>query len=217
MDSQLKLWKHSSIRQILIVGIICSWLFSPSAQAMPLFLETGIGVSKSPTLNQGIGYHLGLLGQISFGPRDGELYVGILNRLSSATHLTQNLTTHLWRPYAALRAQFTYFFVTAGYSPFAWEQVTSSFSLSSFDRMDPGSSFFGELGVIWPIVPTFSLGLSAANTFISQSGNSSNAAIFDALFFMQFYLGSIGKEEISDAHHSPSDYEGWRYPYGKIR
>lgn len=206
------------------------FLSSP-AYAVTFFLESQTGMSQ---IRDGSGYFNGYLSKtvtspstfgISFGMAlmasltDGrlpiELQVGLLPKLSSGSD--DNGSYSFLSVYPTARLQISRIYVAGGATPWVYGRSGSGLGFDQLIRTSSSLAFFGEVGLLWPIVPDFSLGVSSSMTWIS--GGASTSTLIDGAFLMRFYLGSIGNGTgAAMGASSPSnEFRGWRYPFGNLR
>lgn len=197
-------------------GAILIFLYSNNrALAVPFYLETGVGASEVfPTHSFGLAMNLGILGELKLDPGEPEIHLGIQTRLSN--FVSEGTYYGLMAPYAVARIQWPNVFISGGASSLVWGGQSSNPSSSRFSMIYQATSYFAEVGGLWPLIPTFSLGFSAAATFAKNNYIRFPSPVYDGIFFMRFFLGTIGGNSESDPS-ARVEFKGWRYPYGRSR
>lgn len=206
-------------------SLLALLLFPAPAHAVRFFFEAGGGLSQlrgmEPAYGVGIpstsdlGFTVSASAFASFsdGRNPIELQIGFEPRLSSAPAGGTNYS--LLAAYPIVRVQLSTLFFGAGATPLAYTRSSGTAGIDSFTLINGGLAYFGEVGVLWPVTPEFSMGVSGAASFLNGPSGLSPAPVYDGTFFMRFYVGAIGENGPSSGRTS-NEFKGWRYPFGHM-
>ena len=191
-------------------------LFSSQAFAGSFYLETGVGVaqiregtslygsalSSSPT--PGAAFNLSLIQNLSHESDLLQVHFGIKDRYGSsaeggASYVLQSL-------YPIIRLESPRLYFGGGITPFVWKNETGG---TSFTKVNSAVGIFGEVGLLWRVVPFFYLALEGAGQFVSKSGSLSPRPALEATLQFRFYFESSNTDGARTRR-----WDGWRYPFG---
>jgi hypothetical protein len=205
-------------------AVVTVFLFASSSYAGPLFyVDAGAGYTKmespSPFFSgtssgtpSGYNVGLGLWSTLTTGSPIVNLQFGVLDRYENTQITGTGMTEGLNLPYGAARVQISRLFFTFGYCPYVWSSSGGTSTTGSVLSHAVGaSSMLGEAGLLLPVTPLFSFGLSGSYESVSQNGIKSPSPIISGNVFMRFYFGFFG----GSATRSSNEFVGWRYPFGK--
>jgi hypothetical protein len=111
--------------------------------------------------------------------------------------------------YPVLRLQISRLYFSLGATPFVMRSLDYNGVSSGLSRITDATSYLGEVGVLFPITPKVSFGLSATAEYVHENSVSSPNPIGSANAFLRFYFG------FGDGSHNSSEFYGWRYPFGR--
>lgn len=189
------------------------------AQAAQFYLEVGAGIDKfispdafypSLTRSPGLGYTFnGMIGAYLFGGPSSNVQLGIKAIASQAGTDTQEI--NLAVPVPMLRLEFWRFYVGAGLTPYVWSRTSDTLGLDYF-RLESGTlAGVLEAGLMWKILPDFSLNLEGSGLFVKSDRAGLSPKPVAALTLQFRFLFSIGKPMKESGGNK---FDGWRYPFG---
>ena len=182
---------------------------SVRADAAGLYLEPSVGAGSQLLGLNGLGFDADLGVFLALEGRDSlfEIQLGLHDWLNNSF---QNGTYYEMNAfYPELRLQFGFLFAGAGVTPFLWSRAQPNPGLGQLAITDGQLGVLGEAGILWPVIPTFSLGLKAAvNDVLNAAAIYPNPAM-SAMFFMRFYFAFA-----APAKYESTEFKGWRYPFG---
>lgn len=216
-----------AIRKLKVLLLATGMTMPQFGKAQSLYYEVEGGVSQvreaSPFFGGGEAKTLAFGAAIDFGLFTGftpknkknifELQVGIQGHYVTAT--ASGGAVSMLTPYPVVRLQAARLFLTAGASPLVYKTTPAS---SSFTPSTGSIAVLGELGLLWPITPEFSLGLVAGGEAVSTGGTLSPKPAAELTILMRFYfkLFGIGGDG-NGSGRSSIEWNGWRYPFGEIQ
>lgn len=146
---------------------------------------------------------------IAFGSANSflQLHLGIQQRITSGS--SSGMTYSLLSAYPLIRLETPRMYFGFGASPFVWKKSgTSSDFITGYSKVTSAVGGFGEVGLLWRVVPFFNLALAGSAEAVSRSGQLSPSPALQIGLQLRFFLGdgmkSTGKKK----------YDGWRYPFG---
>ncbi|MCM2276595.1 MAG: hypothetical protein NDJ89_00785 [Oligoflexia bacterium] len=207
--------------------LLLSLLFAPSAQAVTFYVESGMGTSffrggeaffapeGSSRTGYGLAFNLGFFMVLSDGSAPVELHFGLQPRYSTAS---QTSSYTLLAAYPVARLQISRLYVAGGMTPFVWRRMGASAGFDAISAVSSALATYGEVGILWPVTPDFSLGLAGTAQYVSSGGTRSPSPAVDLAMTMRFYLnwGKRGGDS-GGASSGSNEFQGWRYPFGEIR
>lgn len=192
-------------------------LQSQAAYAWSTYVELGAGLGKLSNVDSFFGTsgagnsNMGFCGGLSFyvpvtSPKNiFHFELGIQNRMYFVSTSSQDLA--MISSNIAARFEFYRFYVGAGYSPIHFASTAGPLSLS----VKPGaSSFFGEGGLIWRVVPELQIVLSYAMEY----GISPKSPSPGSEYGLRFRFPLSPYSSVGDAS---SKFDGFRYPFGIMK
>lgn len=162
------------------------------------------------TTDSGTGYgmNIGLWTTFTNGDAPLEFQLGVDDRYSSVSPYSLNAV------YPVVRLQASRIFFSFGYSPYVMGSTSGSSSASSssssLQHVSGASALMGEAGLLLPVTPLFSFGLSGTYEQVSEGGVKSPSPVISGNVFMRFYFG-FG----DGSSRKSNEFHGWRYPFGK--
>jgi hypothetical protein len=208
------------MKTTIALFLLCSPLW---AQASSFYFDLGGGISQyrnantfagasvpSPT-DMGLSANAALF--FSLGEGALEFHLGIQERFSNITQGANSFGVH--SPMAMARIQLARIFLSFGYTTFVWQRLGTGFGIDGFNPLSGATSYAVEVGFLFPLTPKFSIGLLTGAQYVSVGGNLSPAPAMDIGAVMRFHFGFFGTSEKS-TRGSSNEYEGWRYPFGRI-
>jgi len=173
----------------------------------PFFSGAPSVLDRGFSLNGSFGYSF-TGGQIPAEAQIGLQHRAVTGSLNSMQYFA------IQAPYLIARLQLSRIFVGVGLAPWVWRRVGRSPGLDSFSRAEGSRAFLGEGGVLWPVTPQFSLGVSGAAQFITTEGTLAPRPAAELTVLMRVYFG-FSKSNVSGAvRDSSNEFRGWRYPFG---
>jgi len=196
---------------------------SSVARASTLIFEVGGGISQirngSPffgssapaTADIGLAGNLSLLYGFGNGTSPIDLQFGVESILSNGTSFNQYYG--MFVPYPAVRLQLSRIYLGAGLSPLILRRFDTSPGLGG--GFQSGLAYLGQLGLLLPVTPSFSLALQSDAQFISSGGVTSPGPVLNFQLVLRFYfsLFGIGKGSGGSSYQS-NEFKGFRYPFG---
>jgi hypothetical protein len=180
-----------------------SFYADAGASAVQIHTPSPFWGAGSPSAGLGYGANYGIWTTFTSGEPVLNIQFGIQDRYSSASG--NGASYGFMAAYPELRLQLSRLYFTFGASPF----VMKSGSGTSLSRVTDATSYLGEVGVLFPITPKVSFGLSAAAEYVHENSVSSPNPIASGNAFLRFYFG------FGDGSHNSSEFHGWRYPFGR--
>jgi hypothetical protein len=206
-----------------IIGAIMSLGIPERAMAIGFYYEAEIGAAKyrkwetlfdvpaTSSTNWGPAFNLGLFVIVAqpYTPDwlPLEVQLGIQGRASLPT--ADGSTYGFFAPYPMLRIQLGQIFTSFGATRWVYTQSPGPV----FQLHLPSVAYVAEVGLLWAVTPKFSLGAVTATQFVNNRGVVSPAPVIEISALLRFYFGTI-----KDSNRKGSiEFEGWRYPFGRIR
>jgi hypothetical protein len=205
-------------RLALLAAVLATLIASPGAFAGGNFyLETGLGASQiisgsslfmghDPT-RLGIGLNSSLMASFEAGNPVINLQTGVQLRFSSATGDTGACGLLELMPVA--RLQVSRAFVGVGLTPLVWRRVGDAPGLDSYLPPPEPFAIMAEAGVLWPVVPIFSLGVLGSAEWIRSHDVVSPSPDLQVTVLLRFYFGFWRTPATAS-----NEFRGWRYPFG---
>jgi hypothetical protein len=201
-------------------GVIL-FFWTSSCLAGNLYSETGFGAGRmqkpsglfGSSVGQTTKLGLGANGILAWNMLDENsfftMHAGVKGRLISAP--SPAATLNMLTAGGVLRFEVSRFYLGIGYSPLVWKSSGASGSLTNLSRKNSinASAYHGEFGILWRIIPDFSLAIEASAGRVSNAGSSGPNPDLIIAFQMRFVV-----LEGSKATKSARKYDGWRYPFG---
>jgi hypothetical protein len=169
------------------------------------FYGTGI-----PSSGTGYGLNLGIFTTFTERSPAINLQFGLEDRYTSTSNSAAGASYQFMAAYPVLRLQVTRLFLSAGVTPLVWRGETLNGVTTSLSQVSSALSYLGEAGLLLPVTPKFSFGISGSGEWVSVGSSSSPRPIMSGNFFMRFYF-DFGSGE----YHNSSEFHGWRYPFGR--
>jgi hypothetical protein len=164
----------------------------------------GFGV---PSASLGYGLNYGIWTTFSTNEPVINLQFGIQDRYESATG--NGASYGYMAAYPELRLQISRLYFTAGYTPFVMKSLDYNGTSTGLSRVSDATAYLGEAGILFPITPKVSFGLSASVEYVHENSVASPNPIAAGNAFLRFYFG------FGDGSHGSSEFHGWRYPFGR--
>lgn len=201
----------------ITVGSLFWSVFTLQAKAATFYLELGGGVDSFthervffPELAEstGLGYTFnGTIGAYLWGTPSANVQFGIKTLLYEAQNANQEINMIVPTPLLRLELWRVYFGI--GATPFIWGRSSDTLGLEYFAR-HAGLAALGEAGLMWKILPDFSMNLEGSALFVKTDAGLSPRPLM-ALTLQLRFLFSIGDKMKSS---SGQQFDGWRYPFG---
>jgi hypothetical protein len=194
-----------------------------SAHASSFYFDLGGGISQYrnadvfagatvPSISDfGVSANAGLF--FCLGDGALEFHLGIQDRFSNIIQGANSFGIH--SPMAMVRIQIARIFLSAGYTNMVFRRLGTSFGFDNFQSLTGATSYAAEVGFLFPLTPKFSIGLLTGGQYVSSPSGLSPAPTIDIGAVMRFHFGFFGSSEKSTRGNS-NEYEGWRYPFGRI-
>ena len=160
-----------------------------------------------PSASLGYGLSYGLWTTFSQSEPAINIQFGVQSRYSSASGT--GASYGFMAAYPEIRLQLSRLYFSFGATPFVMKSLDYNGTSSSLSRISDATSYLGEAGILFPITPKVSFGLSAAAEYVHENSVSSPNPIASANAFLRFYFG------FGDGSHNSSEFHGWRYPFGR--
>lgn len=179
---------------------------SPLLQAMPFSM---------PSLAGNAGFHV----LFTDGSSPLEVQLGVEGKLASGSDLLGN-QFQILAPYPVLRLQVSRLFLGFGLTPFFWQRNNTYWGLDGLTMTTGSLAYLGELGFLFAGTPKFTASLVAGAQVISTGANLSPLPTVDLSFVIRLYFDPFGAGSgagpggASSSKRTPSEYKGWRYPFG---
>lgn len=209
---------------VCITGVLFLLGNTNLSKASPYF-EFG---TSAGTISKGNGYfsttgmdpsNMGFIGSLNFYfpvtpmKHVAHLEFGMQNRftLVSGTDSTVTNSQHaILAPAASMRIEFWRLYVGGGFAPMNFKSKNGG----GFGSLTPGtgtSSYFGEVGIIWRVIPEFQICLTLAQEYASSTGASGLSA---TEYGVRFRF-PISPKEIETS--GGVKWDGFRYPFGFMK
>lgn len=203
---------------------LATWLTARDANAGSLYSEVigGASIYQSPGTffgdgtpgSQGFAAGGGIYGTLFELTPGIEGQGGLGARLTSTSDGATHYQLISFTP--MFRLQVLNSFVGVGLTPLLWRRTGGIIGIDGISSPDSRLSVTAEFGVLWPVVPIFSLGLSGTAEWVKTADGLGPAPAYTGTVLMRFHLmflrgGSGGSAE------SIGSLKGWRYPLGNFR
>lgn len=115
-------------------------------------------------------------------------------------------------PYLEIRAQLWMLYFSGGVAPWVWRRTQNTFGLDNYSLASGSMSYLFEAGILYPLTPRFSMGVTAVIQYFDTNGVLDPAPAVSLNFAMRFHfsLFGIGGDSPHEAGGS-LEYTGWRY------
>ena len=198
-------------------------LLSPKGVNASPYVELGTSLGKLSSYDQFFGQsttgsssNLGFCGSLSFyvpvtSPKNIiHLDLGLQNRMYFVSNSSPQTDLAMVSVNIAARIEFYRFFVGAGYAPLSLVSTSGPMSLHNNSG---ATSFFGEGGLIWRIVPE----LQVVATYAMEYGTASSGSKCPSPaseYGLRFRFPLNPNASVGDAS---SKFDGFRYPFGFMK
>jgi len=211
------------------------WLFSLIMIELPFakiafagpafFVDAGVGYvqmqntgtfynNSSLGTNSGYGLNLGLWTTFTNGNPPIEFQLGVQDRYESVSASGDSYGLNL--VYPVVRLQLSRLFFSFGYTPFVMSSIGgSSTANETLSDKSGATAMIGEVGLLLPVTPKFSFGISFSDERVSSGGVASPSPIYTGNFFMRFYFGFGSGGSTGGSSRTSNEFHGWRYPFGR--
>jgi len=151
------------------------------------------------------------------------LQLGVSYRVNNGIGVADQVSHSAHSFLAVLRFElFRQYFISAGATPFMMTRVAPTFGLYDGLTMHAGSwAFLGEVGYQYRLTPGASIvGSLGGQVYLNATGWGPLPSL-EGIVSLRFYLDAA--QQFSDEKKNKihpdygENYEGWRYPYGRIR
>ncbi len=190
--------------------------------AGPVYSELGFGIGKMQNpqalygSEQGLSTGLGMGLNLALGwnlANDNssalQLHLGFKSRAISASNSEATLTFIDVGPF--FRIETYRFYIGAGAAPLLWKSSGEAGGMLIVSRKESTGAlgYHGEFGLLWRVVPDFSLALEASYGMISYQSSFGPKPDLIGSFQMRFELFKGSKSSGGN-----KKVDGWRYPFG---
>jgi hypothetical protein len=162
------------------------------ANAGDYYWELGLGGGQYNNTGYGAAANFVFAKNLSKTSSGFQFHLGLKDKYSTGTGAALNMV------YPLIRFETRRVYLSGGASPLGYLKSTGSYERIS------GIGFFGELGLLWRVVPFFHLALEGSAEMLSAGVGPNYAATVQWRFIWFNYESSSRKGE----------FDGWRYPFG---
>jgi hypothetical protein len=177
------------------------------AAADPFFNQTAAAATSSGFVGS-----LSVYVPVSKPNAFGRLQAGLQTRISTSTIEGTTDSLAMGSLHLGARLEIWRFYVGAGYSPFTWVSKPQQ-GVTSL-HLNPGfSSYMGEAGLIWRVIPEFQIAACFGVEYgLGRGGIQSPLPVTE--YGLRFRFPFNPKEGNSG---SGVDFDGFRYPFGVMK